>query len=90
MVIKPQELAEKYRQKNATELARLEHFIDKELVDNFVPGDRDGVCVSFERGLAQMTVKEIRDRYQTAGWNVKYEHDQRDGDYLRFTARRAA
>jgi nicotinamidase/pyrazinamidase len=88
MVIKPQELAEKYRQKNATQLARLEHFIDKKLVENFVPENIDGVCIAFERGLAQMTIREIQERYQAAGWTVKYESDQREGDYLRFTARR--
>ena len=90
MVVKPQQLTEKYRQKNATELARLERYIDRALVDNFVPGNTEGVCVDFEHGLAQMTVREIQEKYRAAGWTVKYESDQRDGDFLRFTARRGA
>jgi hypothetical protein len=30
---------------------------------------------------------EIIGRYEKAGWDVKLEHDQREGDWLSFTAR---
>jgi hypothetical protein len=66
----------------------LEKKIDKALTREFGKHS-SSVYVSTEYMDGRVRA-EIERRYWEAGWNVTYESDQRDGDYLRFTARAAA
>ncbi len=90
MVITPQKANERNLTQNAGLLKQLEESIDAALVSKFVPGDINGVCITPPKGLGYNSpvFLQLKEMYQTAGWNVKYESDQRDGDLIRLTARR--
>jgi len=90
MTITPQEAREQYMEANADLLKNLEAKIDRALAEN--PDKEYGVCISVPDELIHgyPIYEKLEERYREAGWNMKYESDQRDGDFLRFTPRRKA
>jgi hypothetical protein len=75
MVITPQQ-ARQLTQQDKAKLRSLEERIDASLIDgNF--------CISIGY-VKEKVLTELKKRYTQAGLQVKYESDQRDGDYLRF------
>lgn len=68
-------------------IKNMEAFLDAAIARAFNPTTRGDACVSIPRGVQygdKMYLELVR-RYEAAGWKVKYEADQRDGDYLVFT-----
>ena len=56
----------------------------KKVVEEF---DGDSVIIGVNYP-GERVLKKLKEMYIEAGWNVKYESDQRDGDYLLITPRR--
>lgn len=84
VVIQAQELSEKIRKKESNLLKKAEESIDKVLLDEF---DGTDMCIgtTVMGDLRRNLRNELIDKYRNAGWSVKYESDQRDGDFYRFT-----
>jgi hypothetical protein len=90
MAITPQQAARITGAQEKAEARKLEKMIDAQLRKEYVPGER--VCVDVggyfgDSYLGERTVREIKRIYENAGWNVKYESDQRDGSWFEFTVR---
>ena len=88
MAITPQEV-QKRTITSKRNLQELERRIDKALVEDFQDfGDReiwiDPSFFSEDHGTQDYLVK----RYEAAGWNVRYESDQREGDAYVFNSRK--
>lgn len=88
MVITLEQVQQRALQVNATKLADLERKIDEALVRNFKPGDTYGVCITLGVYPGTYLYSAMEEKYRQAGWKVEYESDQRDGDFVRFTAGR--
>lgn len=94
MTITPKQAGEFTSEEKRT-LRNLETNIDRTLREGF-KNSFNRVTYSwlnysgqYDSGVAvtgKVTTEIIR-MYRKAGWNVKYESDQRDGDYLEFTPR---
>jgi hypothetical protein len=85
MVINPQQASEKYLAKNANLLKKLEEKIDTALVDRFNLGHNKQVLIDLrELSPESPLLEKIKEMYEAAGWNVSYQFDRRNGDYLRF------
>lgn len=92
MVITPQQANEKALRVNQRTLRAAEKTIDAALAEDFKKGELDGVCIDAALLGANdgNVLAVIKERYGQAGWTVKYENDQREGDYLKFKAKRGA
>jgi hypothetical protein len=88
MVITPQQVEEKVLKDNHAKLRALEEKIDEALVKGFRFGDLCGVCVNLGLGERTPLYRALENKYNQAGWIVKYEYEQRGGDFVRFTAKR--
>ena len=97
MVIKANELEAKIIGKSGQQCRVLEEKIDKELLSKFQTIDSvisvsilSGNSHPYDSGLDfQMPViNAIITKYEKAGWDVKYYHDQREGEYLLFKMRK--
>lgn len=86
MTITPQQ-AEKLNEANIAEVKSLEAKIDDAILMGF-EGRGDRVIFGIPRGVGSKVLKEITKIYSVAGWSVKYQSDQRDGDYLEFRPKR--
>ena len=81
-MITPTEAYEKAKS-NPQDMKKLEKIID----DTIISGIRSGQNAIYldTKVFPNVVVrKEIMNKYRTAGWDVKYESDQREGDYLIF------
>jgi len=90
MAITPKQLTALTGQDEAV-VKRLEQIIDMALAKQFRPGiEGYTACINLPEGVeyGDKFYTELIRRYAEAGWQVKYESDQRDGDFLRFKARR--
>ncbi|MDP2628956.1 MAG: hypothetical protein Q8P15_03605 [Nanoarchaeota archaeon] len=85
MVVKPSDL-EKLTEEEQKILTEAENEIDENLQRNYKPLLRDDVCINLPRNIyfGDRVFNEIIRIYQKAGWKIKYESDQRDGNYMRF------
>jgi len=90
MVITPKQVEEKALKVSQVKLKALEKRIDEALLEDFSRGDRDGVCISLDVGKNTPLYMVLENKYNQAGWTLKYEYDQRDGDFVRFTVKRGA
>ncbi|VVB80077.1 Uncharacterised protein [uncultured archaeon] len=88
MVITPQQVHEKALVEARASFKALEKKIDRALMDDYVVGDSCGVCIDLDVSSSDPVYQLIQRKYEEAGWTVKYECDQRDGDFVRFTQRR--
>jgi len=85
MVVNPENLVQKIEHHEAQRIAAVEAYIDKTLETAFdgtkaiVPGDHGF------RGMRDFVLKGLLDRYRAAGWNIKYQSDQREGSWYEFT-----
>ena len=68
-------------------LKSLEEEIDYALEHSFGEG-RSKMLMARPAGFDDDALRELRKIYGKAGWNIKYVYSQRDGDYLKFTAKR--
>ncbi len=82
MAITPQE-AFRPRPEDERTAAMLEERIDNSLRSLSGSGS---VCVDLPPGTSMKARQLLIHTYSEAGWKVSYESDQRDGDYLRFSA----
>lgn len=77
MVVRPKDV-ERLTAKDEKEVKRLEEMIDAALMEG-----NTTINIGF------FPCRKVRDAimgmYQNAGWDVKYEDDQRDGSYLKFS-----
>ena len=85
MAVSPKEVLTKLCEKDNEAVKRAEKDIDKALREDF-----DGTRMIYSADLLGNMSKRARDeiiqKYRTAGWQVTYSSDQRDGDYLTFIA----
>lgn len=90
MVISPQE-AEKVTQKEADIVSRLEPELDNHLRERYSDCSYGSIIFSYEKcnGLRSGTLEKFLDQYRQVGWNVKIEHDQRDGSFISFTSKKS-
>lgn len=79
MTIKPQETRE-LNEDEKEEVRRLEKSIDKRLMES---DSEYGITVDIQSTRPKV-YKELIRMYDLAGWKVRYQSDQRDGDYLLF------
>lgn len=84
MAITPQE-AFQPRPEEERRAADLEARIDEKLrtIDRHTRNMTYGVPSDVNRRVLGMVIRQ----YEAAGWTVKYESDQREGDYLVFSAK---
>jgi hypothetical protein len=58
------------------------------MIDNtIIAGIKSGlhyVAIDSRKFSDNISMNEIMTKYRAAGWDVKYESDQREGDYLMF------
>lgn len=88
MVLNANELETRVLQKESTKLHRTEKVLDEYLEQAF-DGHRAIVGIPKEYyDLHELTRKDLLKKYENAGWNVKYQSDQRDGDFFEFTIRK--
>lgn len=93
MVIQSNELKTRVLENNIKVIQDLEKRIDSELEKNFVD-ESSKILVSlpsansqpYDSGTSITTpvINEIMKMYKQAGWNVKYNSDQREGNSLTF------
>lgn len=81
-MLKPQDCNQATAQEHIEFKAGEKH-IDGVLAAKYVTGER--VIVGAPKVSARV-MRRLIDAYQMAGWTVRYECDQRDGDFLEFTA----
>lgn len=81
-MISPKEAYEKAKS-DPQEMKKLEEMIDKELIESMKSGSYQ-TTIAANKFPNDISRKEIMNKYMQAGWNVKYESDQRDGDYISF------
>jgi hypothetical protein len=85
MTITPSKAREMTEEERET-IGRLEKKIDETIMKEF-GNCSSGIsyAISQGSGMTRRVVNEITKMYTEAGWNVRYESDQRDGTYLYFT-----
>ncbi|MBU0761352.1 MAG: hypothetical protein KJ600_03875 [Nanoarchaeota archaeon] len=82
MTITPEQ-ARKLNEEDQARIGELEKRIDWALGRDF--GKTGGrVCITVGY-VDNRTLQEVSRMYGGAGWDVEYESDQRDGDFLAFT-----
>lgn len=85
MAITPEQ-AKKLNQQDLEQIAQLERTLDEAISKKF---GRDGTQVAVSVSYIDERIRrELTRRYAEAGWNVKYQEDQREGDWLIFTPRK--
>ncbi len=70
-------------------MRRLEDRVDQILVDKLRNGYSDNVYIETSAFPDAASRDAIINRYALAGWSVSRHGDQREGDYLVFTARQS-
>ncbi len=85
MAVNPGELRNRVIEKNNAQMNRLEEQIDEFLEQGYA-GDNVTMAVSLFPNVSNYVLKEVMAKYELAGWKVEYQSDQRDGDYLCFSA----
>jgi hypothetical protein len=88
MVITPQQAQERALADAQNKFKALEKVIDRALKNEFFAGDPCGICINLDVSSSDPVYMLIQKKYAEAGWTVKYECDQRDGDFVRITSRR--
>ncbi|MFA6089429.1 MAG: hypothetical protein WC755_06200 [Candidatus Woesearchaeota archaeon] len=88
MVIDAKKLEERVLRNEADNFRTVEKSIDAALEKAF-----DGQRAVFDvpigyNQLHTLTRKEMLNKYRNAGWDVKYESSQRDGDFLEFAIKK--
>ena len=86
MVITPNE-ASKLTVEEENEIKNLENKVDEAIKSRYKPYNSGGLCL--DRGLfgeyGTRIFNQMKKMYEQAGWEVKYESDQRDGDFIRLS-----
>ena len=82
MVIRYDELENKIKDMDKTKVEALESKIDNALLDNYGKGDCVTVGVKNLDLPRKYVMNDLFNQYREAGWEVKYNSFQRDGDYL--------
>lgn len=96
MVVSPNQAKESLNERCAAKLEQLEKLIDQELIQN--GGAR--TCVSFNRStrgsygdssgpIPYSVIDNFLDKYRSVGWNAKICNEQREGEWIEFSARTA-
>lgn len=85
MTITPEQ-ARKLNEEDQARIGELEKKIDGALARSF-DNTRERVCINVGY-VDNRALQEIKRMYGEAGWNVEYESDQRDGDFLAFIPKR--
>jgi len=88
MVLTPKQALEKIKPRQE-ELKDLEKKIDEAILKNLRTGSRT-VTIDASIFPDNAAYEAIKEKYTGAGWNVKYECDQRDGNYVQLTERKKA
>jgi len=88
MVVNAKKLEQRVLTLESDNIMRVEKVIDAALEKTF-----DGQRATFDvpkeyTQLRDLTQKNILKKYRAAGWNVKYESSQRDGDYFEFVVKK--
>ncbi len=85
MVVGPKELKEIIETEDLPKMELLEKRIDACLKDTFT--GQGGVYVGSQlfSDVRPLLINTVLDKYRAAGWDVKYEGGQRDGDCYIFT-----
>jgi len=67
-----------------TEQQRKETDAFETLIDNRLKADYAGerICVEIKNFLHPKVRREIERRFSQAGWKIKFESDQREGDWV--------
>lgn len=64
-----------------TQIRRVEECIDNQL-RAFYEGSPIGISI---RSLSSRVQRELLRRYVAAGWKVKFEYDQREGNFIKLS-----
>lgn len=83
MAIKPSE-AGQMSQEDANEIDRIEKLLDEQIARNYIPGRPFNVA---RLGSNERQDRELKRRYEAAGWSVTYQSDQREGSWWEFKPR---
>jgi hypothetical protein len=86
MALKPSEAF--HGQDFAGQVADAEKWIDQSLKAQAQHRGESPLTIAVDLRWTPAVVAELLKRYQAAGWQVGRVSDQRDGDYLRFEARK--
>ena len=79
MAINKAELSKSFNNQQKKEIDALEAMIDGRLMADYA-GSPMNIAI---KGLPHAKVQqEIRRRYRQAGWQIKFESDQRDGEWI--------
>jgi hypothetical protein len=81
MVVTPKEAIKFRSAEDRRVAAQLEREIDKHLKENY-DGEPEYLHIDYPN---DRVFKELKSRYNAAGWNIRLESDQREGDYLVFS-----
>ena len=82
MVIRYDELENKIKDMDKTKVEALESKIDNALLDSYGNGSSVTIGITNLDLPRQYVMNDLFSQYRQAGWEVKYNSDQRDGDYL--------
>ena len=85
MVIGPNELENKIKTIQSTLIKAAEESIDKYLELRYDGLSSVAIGVDSFKGMNRLTRESLIGKYRSAGWNVKYTSDQRDGDFYQFS-----
>lgn len=88
MTINPTELEKKANEKTSSEIEMLEKIIDKALTEGVLRNGTINRPITLDYKLLENATEYSRERiihqYKLAGWDVKLQSDQRDGDWYTF------
>lgn len=77
--IKKSELEAQLTALQKKEADEFEKIINHELSERWVPGEEIWIDVPL---MNKRALDEVITRFRAVGWNVRTEHDQRDGDSI--------
>ena len=86
MVITPEQASELTGEEE-TEIKALEERVDQAIRQEYNPDNQRELYLDDELfgGYGTRVYTQMKKMYEQAGWNLKYESDQRDGDFVRLS-----
>ncbi len=87
MVVGPKELKRIIEQEDKPKIEQLEAKIDACLKEKFTGQGGVYVGSGLFSDIRPLLVETVLEKYRAAGWDVKYDSDQREGSWYTFTAK---
>jgi sugar-specific transcriptional regulator TrmB len=79
MAVSKAELTEKLTRDQKRELEKLESQFDKKLREDYSGSE---ITIGLKNLPHERVQEELKRRYKKAGWKIKFESEQRNGDWV--------